>query len=627
MPAQVRPKAAGQVLVLFALFLPVLLGIAAIAIDLGRFEMDRRFLQNAADAAALAGANALIEGATPTQAEASVRAVLAANFVGDPTGTTPAQPSTVPLYSDGHAGDPASMVNGVLISGADVRVAIGNNVPYTFGRVLGFGTDAVRASAHAGTTGGLLPIAVRQFVNGPGPNAGATGPCPADQNAFMAFFATEDSSCLGTSTDGSPRTDPSAGSAFDPTSPDSDSADHGPVVTILGQGAQPAGTSSFRGLIALDVRDFATTTSQVYYNGVTAGTNPNALKAQEAAYLGSGGYPGPPFPASTSPPAPESQVAITDGSSVGTTIAALAQRYAVGQAILVAVYPGYVMAVPDFTIVAPSPILLPTSGTIANPGSFSVACNQAFSGTVALRALRDPNDTSNPLNSVAESISFAPNPVTPSGSVALGAITTNGAPAGIYTLWVQGQAGSPYLTVKLTPFTFEVGSVSADFALSVGSLTATNVGDTATATIGVALPGKKSPTFGGPVTLSLDGPIPSGLGSVSFSPSSLTPGSSASTTLSVATGTAASGTYTLWLRATGINGAGQHVTHLAPVTLQVAASATTGKQQYIDIVGYGLMRIAAISANSVSAYAITPVIANPSDPRLVGGQLARLLPW
>ena len=304
MPADTRRGQAGQVLVLFALFLPVLLGFAAIAIDLGRFDMDRRFLQNAADAAALAGATALTEGATATQAEASARAVLMANFVGDPTGTTPAQPSTVPLYADGHAGQPAYMVNGVLISGDDVRVAIGNDVPYTFGRVLGFQTQAVRAAAHAGTSGGLLPIAVREFVNGPGPNAGATSPCPANQNVFMAFFATEDTSCLGTTTDGSTRTDPAAGIAFDPTNPDSDSTDHGPIVTILGQGAQPAGTSSFRGLVALDIRNFATTTSQVYYNGVTAGTNANTLKQQEAAYFANGGYPGPPFPPPPARPRP-----------------------------------------------------------------------------------------------------------------------------------------------------------------------------------------------------------------------------------------------------------------------------------------------------------------------------------
>ena len=46
----------GQSLVIFALALPVLLGFAALAFDLGQIQLDRRSEQNAADAAALAGA-------------------------------------------------------------------------------------------------------------------------------------------------------------------------------------------------------------------------------------------------------------------------------------------------------------------------------------------------------------------------------------------------------------------------------------------------------------------------------------------------------------------------------------------------------------------------------------------
>jgi hypothetical protein len=39
------------------------------------------------------------------------------------------------------------------------------------------------------------------------------------------------------------------------------------------------------------------------------------------------------------------------------------------------------------------------------------------------------------------------------------------------------------------------------------------------------------------------------------------------------------------------------------------------------------MRIAAMDSNAVEAYAITPVIADPNDPRLRRGQTARLIPW
>ena len=50
----------GNTAILFALCLPVLLGCAALAVDLARLNMVKVELQNAADAAALAGANKLI---------------------------------------------------------------------------------------------------------------------------------------------------------------------------------------------------------------------------------------------------------------------------------------------------------------------------------------------------------------------------------------------------------------------------------------------------------------------------------------------------------------------------------------------------------------------------------------
>jgi hypothetical protein len=71
----------GQVVVLFALFAIVLVGILALAIDVGYLYSERRELQSAADAAALAGGAALINGATNAQIDASADAYLAANGV------------------------------------------------------------------------------------------------------------------------------------------------------------------------------------------------------------------------------------------------------------------------------------------------------------------------------------------------------------------------------------------------------------------------------------------------------------------------------------------------------------------------------------------------------------------
>ena len=57
MPARVA--SAGQVLVLFVLFLLVLLGVSAVGIDYATWLLTDRNLQNTADHAALAGASQL----------------------------------------------------------------------------------------------------------------------------------------------------------------------------------------------------------------------------------------------------------------------------------------------------------------------------------------------------------------------------------------------------------------------------------------------------------------------------------------------------------------------------------------------------------------------------------------
>ena len=96
----------GQVLVVFALTITVLFVAAGLAFDVGRFYGEKRFLQNAADAAALAAANALIRGESATQADARARESLVLNFARSPSGIAPALPPTTPAYATGHAGDP-----------------------------------------------------------------------------------------------------------------------------------------------------------------------------------------------------------------------------------------------------------------------------------------------------------------------------------------------------------------------------------------------------------------------------------------------------------------------------------------------------------------------------------------
>ena len=105
-PSRVRER--GQVLVIFVLSLTAIFAAAGLAIDIGRLYMERRFLENAADAAALAAANSLIRGNTDDNARSDAMAVLTKNFVSPPNGITPSLPPAAgsEVYESGHAGDP-----------------------------------------------------------------------------------------------------------------------------------------------------------------------------------------------------------------------------------------------------------------------------------------------------------------------------------------------------------------------------------------------------------------------------------------------------------------------------------------------------------------------------------------
>lgn len=635
-----RARERGQVLVIFVLAIVGLFAAAGLAFDIGRFYSEKRFLQNAADAAALAGAQALISGDTTSDADAAVRAVLLSNLTGSPNGTPPTLPPTTPVYQDGHAGDPSYLANGILISGCSVRVAVQSSVSYTFGRIVGLDADTIGAQARTKCDGNMLPIAVRNFINAPGPNSGATSPCPSDQNQFTDFFATADTACLGTDSDGSLRSSPNPGMPFDSANPGSDPSDHGPVVTILGQGAQPSNGSDFRGFVALDIRNFQDSTSQLYYNGVTPSTTNNTLKNFEANWITQGGYPGPAFPPVISPPDPNDQVATMSGNDTGVAIDAVMNHFAPGDTILVAVYSGATMEIPDFSVAAPAPIVIQPGETLTNVGAFRVGRNQSFSGTVTLSTVADTLDPQNPMVTGAlvgsDPITYAPNPVTPSlgagTPVAMQDLTaTAAAVPGIYTIWIEGQAGSPYLTTKYTPVALQVGSVTRDFDITASAslLDAVNTGDTVTVDLNLARTSNKD--FGGPISLSLDGPLPTGIGAVTFSPSSVTPlgNSGADSTLSINTGTMAPGTYRVVVRATGTNAdtTPHQVTHLLPLTVTVGAAGSAGSQSYVDISGFAVMRIATVNSNFIDAYAISGIYADMNDPALRRGQVARLVPW
>jgi len=371
----------------------------------------------------------------------------------------------------------------------------------------------------------------------------------------------------------------------------------------------------------------------------------------EAAWFTAGGYPGPMFPSVVSPPDTNLQVGIMSGNATGIAIEEFSGRFVPGDEILVAVYSGLVMEIPDFAMSDPGTISLPLTGTTANAGSFKTSRNNAFSGTVVLSTTGDTHatdaavtavcPTANPFNAViaggTEPITYNPNAATPSqGSgttVTMQNVTTPaGVTDGIHSLWLRGEAGSPYLTIKYQPFAVKFGTVSRDFSLStnVGEQVAATGGDDVTFTVNVKRSGS---AFGANVNLFVEAmpgsSLPTGIGTTTFSSASVAPGGGSGTnvTLTIDTGTMAPGTHKLAIRACGVNSAGQQVTHVIPITVGVQTGSSGNNDEYVDIQGFAVMRVATVDSNTVTAYAITPVISSLDDPQLRRGQVARLVPW
>jgi Flp pilus assembly protein TadG len=629
-----QKPARGQVIVIFALSLVALMAVAGLAFDIGRFYSEKRFLQNAADAGALAVANALIRGETAVAAEAQGRDVLARNLAGSPTGT-PALVATTPQYATGHPGDPVYLISGVVIeSGGAVRVAIKSDVTYTFGRVVGLGSAVVSGQARVATKGDLLPIAVRHYVNAPGPFAGAVAPCDGNANHFQDLISTADGSCLGSTTDSSLRSTPNPGAAFNAATPDNDPVNHGPIIALVGQGASPSNAASFRGFVSLDIRNFQyqSPPSNVFYNEVTVGMNANTMKDIEAGWVADG-YPGPDFPPVVIPPDPDDQIAIIDGNSSGIVIDEINQRYDPGAEILAAVYSGTVQSIPDFAYTVASTASINSNQTKNNAISMLVTKNASFTGVVQTFVVTDPTDTHSPYGTTLLPLTFNPStPLTPNGTVTWSTFQTNNAPAGVYSIWIQGHSSDPVLLDHYYPVGINVGS-ARDISTSSGATIAlTTTSSTGSAPVTISTTNKANTFVRGNVHLSLeDGPDASGaytaLGSASVSPSDifLDQGVSTTVTASVNSGSLGPGVYSLTLRATGQNQNNEYVTRLVPITLTIATASTSN--EYVDILGFATFRITSIDSNAVYGYAISGVYADMNDPALRRGQVARLVPW
>ena len=463
----------------------------------------------------------------------------------------------------------------------------------------------------------------------------------------MDFFATANTACVGTDTNATNRVEPNAGAAFNLANPDSDRTNHGPVIEILGQGAQPGNGADFRGFVALDVRNYLNATSQLYYNDVPSGVTSSVLKDLAARWIYTGGYPGPASCADHEPAGRQGpdRAAVRQLDRRGRhrrQRALRAGRHRPRARLLGAdpVHPGLHDELPvrddapdDRDDQQRRQLQGRPQPVVRGPG---VADHGRRRGRLAEPAHERDAHGRHPALVLAQPGDAGQGQGT---SVDITNAVTAGATTGIYTLWLKGQAGSPYLTTKYFPMAVQVGNVQKDFAFTApngAEALAPTLGSSATFTLNLKAvtngnnafnTGRDQPLGRGPsrehdarrdrrrdllgrdAARGADGP-----------------------------GNHAHADHRLGLAARGPVPArhprdrGQRATATrSPTCCRSSSAVVTGSSNsntsYVDVTGYGVMRIASITSNTVYAYAISPVITDPNDSRLRLGQVARLVAW
>src|SRR5438270_11820807 len=157
-----RSRRRGQSLVIIALSATALLGIIALGMDAGRLYFQRRDVQNAADAGALAGAEELISSGaiagqtTGMRTQANCQASLYAlnNLAltpSNPTCDSSYQPNGSGFIRESSNDGTATVTVWTPSRGVsnEIHVQVSYRVPLTFAAILGFTSSAVVADAYA----------------------------------------------------------------------------------------------------------------------------------------------------------------------------------------------------------------------------------------------------------------------------------------------------------------------------------------------------------------------------------------------------------------------------------------------------------------------------------------------
>ena len=630
----------------------VLMGFAALGIDVGRFYSERRYVQDAVDAAALACAYSYGHGGDAVAAWAAGDAILQdRNLKANPLGVAITYSVRGSETYDGIV-EPHNMISGILpvtTNGRGCRVAITVDVPTFLIKIVSpsLNTITMTTQGYAKSKGGMLPTVVTRYSAPPGPAAFDAPNLFHDRTMAEGF----DWACSTTSTAGcTPASEAQPGREF----------------VIFGQAAKATNDASFRGYIGLDIRDFTSVDGSgnlihEAYNSVPATVTVNLLKDYESAWILEAGYPGPDIcdviPGTFQPCA---QIAVINGSSSGQFVTDYETRFDIDDRIMLQMYDGTVKTVPDFNI-SSGTLVLPQSGTATSSVTYTMSPQFALSGAQVTTTLIPDDGTmttdgggtpsTNPfLNgcAVMSSPAFSANPTLPNQSSYIqiwNTITTSGCDKGIFQAWLRGTSSAPYTSrIHETLVNINVGGQARDFSLVSSDAYAAVAGPgtqadyvirTTTANSGatkwtgsnlLTLSWAKCPTTTDPSILPPEVLVCRIDGSGTSSINNVDPGEDH--TFSVDTFLARSGeVYKGWVRETGLDDVtNKRVTHLMEVTLEVGVIAG-GATQYVDVLGYTVFKITSINSNDVNGRAVSGVYTNPDDIAVSAGKKIGLVPW
>ena len=176
----------GQVLVIFAIMLVVLMAGLGLVIDTGYAYQQQRLAQNAADAASLAGAQYLQSHMSSAVSDSTMVSVLQSYSTANHSGS-----AVTGWYVDGNGNHVAAIGSGYTIPAVNpgsiptvqgVQLSVGHVHNTFFMRVLNFSTVTVKASASAGY--GAVTRTTLQ------PDGTAVMPMVVDQESYDAAIAS-----------------------------------------------------------------------------------------------------------------------------------------------------------------------------------------------------------------------------------------------------------------------------------------------------------------------------------------------------------------------------------------------------------------------------------------------------